>query len=246
MDLMIDWMAVFIIIALGVMIKYLKMHWLIAGYNTSNAEDRKVMSEKGIGEFMGNGLFVLAAVLALGNLGKYLGYPVAQTVSWILFIVVIGFIVIKAQRFAPARKDGKSGTNKTTIALVIGINVLVFGLVAALIIGGNRESAVTIEGHQVKIGGIYSTRIDLREVTDIRMEESIPDIKSRTNGYAFGNTLKGHFLLQDLGKGRLYLHSRRGPFIYIMRDRDYIIVNFDNPDKTRKLYDELLGRWDKS
>lgn len=32
MDLLLDWMAVFIIIALGVMIKYLKIHWLIAGY----------------------------------------------------------------------------------------------------------------------------------------------------------------------------------------------------------------------
>lgn len=36
MDLLFDWMAVFLIIALGVMIKYLKMHRLIAGYAIIN------------------------------------------------------------------------------------------------------------------------------------------------------------------------------------------------------------------
>ena len=48
MDLFVDWLAVLIIVALGIMIKYFKMSWLIAGYNTSSAEDRRVMSEKGI------------------------------------------------------------------------------------------------------------------------------------------------------------------------------------------------------
>lgn len=243
MDLLIDWMAVFIIIALGVMIKYLKMHWLIAGYNTSAAEDRRVMSEKGIGEFIGNGLFVLAAVLTLGNLGKYLGYPIAQAVSWILFIVAVGYIVIKAQRFTPEKSGRKPGRSTATIALTLGITVLVFGVVVAGIVAGNRESTVEIEGQQIRIEGIYSTRVDLEEVIDIRMEDSIPKVKSRTNGYAFGDTLKGNFLLQELGKGRLYLHSDKGPFLYIMTEDSYTIINFNNPDKTRKLYDDLLEHW---
>ena len=64
MDLFIDWLAVFIIVAVGIMIKYFKMSWLIAGYNTSSAEDRRAMSEKGIEDFIGNSMFGLAAILA--------------------------------------------------------------------------------------------------------------------------------------------------------------------------------------
>lgn len=243
MDLFIDWLAVIIIIALGIMIKYLKMSWLIAGYNTSSAEDRRVMSEKGIESFIGNGMFVLAAILAGGNIGKYLGYDFAQTGSWILFTVVLGYVIIRAQKYVPDKTTGESGRKTNSIVLILAVYLLVFAVVAAGIIYGNRESTVAIEGHWIRIGGIYSTRIDFKEVTDIRMEDSIPAIKSRTNGYAFGDTLKGHFLLEDLGKGRLYIHSDKGPFIYIMTSDSYTIVNFDSPDKTKKLFAELSKQW---
>ncbi len=245
MEILIDWMAVIIILVLGVMIKYLKMHWLIAGYNTSPAEDRRAMSEKGIGGFIGNGLFVLAAVLALGNLGKYLGYPMAQLVSWMLFIVVIGYIMIKAQRFAPEKSNHDSASSRKAAGLTIAITVVVFGVVAVGIIGGNRESTVEFAADQVKIRGIYSTQIDLGQVTDIRLEDSIPAIKSRTNGYAFGDTLKGNFLLQDLGKGKLYIHSRKGPFLYVMTNQSYVIMNYRDPNQTRELYERLWERWDQ-
>ena len=46
MDLFVDWLAVLIIVALGIMIKYFKMSWLIAGYNTSSAEDRRGCRKK--------------------------------------------------------------------------------------------------------------------------------------------------------------------------------------------------------
>ena len=244
-EILFDWLAVIIILVLGVMIKYLKMHWLIAGYNTSKAEDRKVMSEKGIGEHMGNGLFVLAAILALGNLGKYLGYPAAQLVSWALFILATGYIVIRAQRFVPDKSSPDPVSSKKAMVWTIAINVVVFAVIAAMIIGGNRESTVEIEAHQVRISGMYGTRLDLREVTDIRIEDSIPAVKSRTNGYAFGDTLKGNFLLQDLGKGKLFIHSRKGPFVYIMTNQSYVIINYKEQDKTRQLYERLVEPWDK-
>ncbi|NLW43827.1 MAG: DUF3784 domain-containing protein [Syntrophomonadaceae bacterium] len=243
MDLFIDWLAVFIIVAVGIMIKYFKMSWLIAGYNTSSAEDRRAMSEKGIEDFIGNSMFGLAAILAGGNIGKYLGYYFAQTGSWILFTVVLGYVIIRAQKYVPDKTPGVSERKNYNTVLILAAYLLVFAVVAAGIIYGSRESAVEIEGHWIRIGGIYSTRIDIKEVTDIRMEDSIPAIKSRTNGYAFGDTRKGHFLLRDLGKGRLYIHSNKGPFIYILTGDSYTIINFDSPAKTRKLFAELSEQW---
>jgi len=243
MDLFVDWLAVLIIVALGIMIKYFKMSWLIAGYNTSSAEDRRVMSEKGIEKFIGNGMFALASILAGGNIGKYLGNHFAQTGSWILFTAVLGYVIIRAQKYVPDKTPGESGRKTNTTVLILAAYLLVFAVVAAGIVYGNRESTVGIEGHWIRIGGIYTTRIDIKEVTDIRMEDSIPAIRSRTNGYAFGDTRKGHFLLQDLGKGRLYVHSNKGPFIYILTNDSYTIVNFDSPDKTRKLFAELSEQW---
>lgn len=237
MDKWIEWLPVILLIILAVMVKHLKMHWLIAGYNTSPAEERKEMSEKGIGEFMGNMLLVMAGVIALGNVGVQMGYLFAQPVSWGIFMLVVVYTVIGAQRFASKKLSSRATKGGL---LFSGIVLL---LVAGMFIVGERESTIEVQNDQVKIGGMYSTEIDLSQVSDIRLEDTIPLIRSRTNGYSTGFTRKGNFLLQDIGKAKLYLHSGHGPYIYILNKGSYVIINFDDKKKTEKLYTQLRQAW---
>ncbi|NLV17751.1 MAG: DUF3784 domain-containing protein [Syntrophomonadaceae bacterium] len=239
MEKLFEWLPVILLIILGVMVKYLKMHWLIAGYNTSPAQARKEMSEKGIGNFMGNMLFVLAGVIALGNLGAQLGYVVAQPVSWGIFLLVVMYIIIGARRFAPEKASGRAGKGGLIITGVV------FLLVAGLFIIGERDSTIEVLNNQIRIGGMYSTKIDLNQVADIRLEDTIPLIKSKTNGYSTGFTRKGYFLLQDIGRARLYLHSNHGPYIYILNEGKYVIINFDDREKTEQLFVQLHQAWSR-
>ncbi|WP_157872825.1 hypothetical protein [Desulfoscipio gibsoniae] len=53
-------------------------------YNTSSPQDQQEMikTKKGLGEFMGNSMFVLAGIIAAGAVLKYFGLEKAAAVSY--------------------------------------------------------------------------------------------------------------------------------------------------------------------
>lgn len=57
-----------IFIILGILIKYGKMHFLIAGYNTMSKEKRAEYDIEGIATLFRNGMFGMALIILLGLL----------------------------------------------------------------------------------------------------------------------------------------------------------------------------------
>ncbi|MGB3343239.1 MAG: DUF3784 domain-containing protein [Aequorivita sp.] len=55
-----------IFIVCGILIKYLKMYFLIAGYNTMSKEKRAKYDIERIANMMGNVFFVMAFIIILG------------------------------------------------------------------------------------------------------------------------------------------------------------------------------------
>ena len=58
--------AAIIFIILGILIKYGKMYWLIAGYNTMPIEEKEKYSIKGIANLFGNVMFGMALIIISG------------------------------------------------------------------------------------------------------------------------------------------------------------------------------------
>lgn len=87
-----------IFIVCGILIKYLKMYFLIAGYNTMSKEKQARYDIKGIAAMMGNTLFVMAFVLILGIWASdWFDDPIFE--FYILFgtsIVGVGYILIQS------------------------------------------------------------------------------------------------------------------------------------------------------
>ena len=79
-------LAVFYVI-LGILIKYGKMHFLIAGYNTMSKEEQAKYDIEGIANLFRNVMFVMALILILGYVAQR--WFNVENGEWIAFFASI-------------------------------------------------------------------------------------------------------------------------------------------------------------
>ena len=85
-------------IVLGILIKYKKIYFLIAGYNTIHKEEKKKYNIEGIANVFRNVMFGMALIIIIGYLtSKITGYPKIQSYTfWISLIIGIPYLIIKS------------------------------------------------------------------------------------------------------------------------------------------------------
>lgn len=77
-----------IFIVLGILIKYGKMYFLIAGYNTMTQEEKAKYDIEGIATVFRNAMFGMAALLVMAHFtAKQLAQPYIEIVT--MFVVII-------------------------------------------------------------------------------------------------------------------------------------------------------------
>lgn len=221
----------------GAIIKYGQQHWLIAGYNTMPEEKKKNVDIAGLASFLGNWLFALGTLTLVGSLICARWYPSLSPCIPILCPAGIIVMVVGAQKYDHNQRRKREKTVLTTVMIFTG---LVLIAAAGLMLYGHRSSPVELESDGIVIGGIYSTTIPREEITGIELKEELPEIISKNNGFSSGQIRKGHFTLEELGRGRLYLESNRGPFIYILTGDSHVLINYQDPLRTEALYKTLL------
>jgi hypothetical protein len=90
--------TVIIFIVLGILIKYGKMYWLIAGYNTMPKEEKEKYDIKGIANLFGNVMFGMALIIILGYLISKLteNLSIQSYAFWTSMIIGIPYLLIKS------------------------------------------------------------------------------------------------------------------------------------------------------
>ncbi len=230
------------IIILGVLIKYFKCYWLIAGYNTASAEKKKNTDIVGLSRFVGNICFVIAGFLVLDYvLEVYLEYSDFSSYAMPVIIIILAvYAVIRAQKFKLSPEK-----NKINHLLRIIFIVFVIALPVGFIIYGISFQKVTVNSEYIKISGVHGIKQEIKDITDIELKNSIPKITRRTNGLSLFNIRKGNFKLKDIGKGKLYIYKGNPPYIYISTGNDYIIINYKDAKETEELYKKIKLNWEK-
>ena len=136
----------------------------------------------------------------------------------------------------------QSSTKKRLMVLV-GILVLVLGAIGLLVYFEEQPPRVTVTDTSFKVQGIiYGEEFALAEITGVALCQHVPRILARTNGYAGGRTLRGHFRLAQLGDGQLFVRLGVPPYLFVRTREDYVIVNFSDPARTQEAYDEVMER----
>ena len=74
---------------LGYLIRYKRLSWLIAGYNTSSKEEKDTYDVAALSAGVGNLMFLLGGTLLVAAIGQLLGLGWAILAGWVLFVAVM-------------------------------------------------------------------------------------------------------------------------------------------------------------
>jgi hypothetical protein len=134
--------------------------------------------------------------------------------------------------------DSKRSFSYLSLILVF----LALLLPAGIVLSGKNETKINLSDNELTIKGMYSLSVRYSDIKLIDTISTMPMIKRRTNGYAFGNTLKGNFTLNDGMKVKLFITEGASPYIYITTDKLSLYINFRDHKKTADLYNTLISR----
>ena len=92
--------------------------------------------------------------------------------------------------------------------------------------------------------GFYFKMITYSEVDSLVLEDKIPNLKLRSNGYAAFGKKKGNFIRSNDAKEiLLFVNKPRSKCIHLfLEDGGEVYFNFDKDEKTVELFNELKIR----
>jgi hypothetical protein len=133
-------------------------------------------------------------------------------------------------------------TSRTpVVAAVIAVAALAFA--GATVYLGFQPPAALLTSDALEVsGGMYSNTVLYSAIRSATLDDMIPRIRLKTNGFAVANTLRGSFNLEGWGNGRLYINRDVPPFVVIRTGNTFLVVNFKEPERTRDLYTDLTAR----
>jgi hypothetical protein len=131
----------------------------------------------------------------------------------------------------------------------LGAGALVLVVVGLALVGGCfylqlQPPTVTVSPHQISVHALfYGQDYPMVDVTHVSLEAALPCIRTRTNGFAGGGILRGNFVVEGLGKGKLFVEQGCSPYVLIRMQSGFVIVNFRESAKTIALFDEIRRHW---
>ena len=233
-------------ILLGIVLSMGKGSFLIAGFNMKTKEEQDKYDKVALCKFTGKIMFALAFSMVFWVLYQAFKIKFLLYIGVVLFFAFIMFLLIYANtgnRFkieggSVEKKQRKVSVNSPMIiGLISLLGVAIFLFV--LVNGTKKETEVIIQGNQIVFTGQYGVTDDLKEITDIQLKNDIPAIGMKVNGAGLGEIKKGDYEVEGLGTCRLFIHTEKSPFIYMMVDGKFTIINFKDSTKTMAIYEEL-------
>jgi hypothetical protein len=89
----------------------------------------------------------------------------------------------------------------------------------------------------------YGATFPADEIVSVSLEPRLPRVLMKTNGFAGAGTLRGKFLVEGWGEGRLYVDEGMAPYVVVRLRQSYAVVNFREPERARVLYEEIARQW---
>jgi len=146
---------------------------------------------------------------------------------------------------ASSASSGQSGADSArTLRWPLVIVGLVLALVGFMLWAESRPPEVQIGPNGLHVRSlVYSATVAPDEVVAVSLEPGLPPIRARTNGFAAGSALRGHFRVAGLGDGQLFLERGHPPYVLLRLRHGYVVVGFRDAGRTRALYAELAAAW---
>ena len=112
--------------------------------------------------------------------------------------------------------------------------------VAGMFYMSMRPPRVVVAAEALTVrGGFYKSVIPIGEITEVVVSDSLPEILARTNGFSFGSARRGHFRLESLGNGMLFLDRGYPPYVVVHTATTYVMISYKDYQHTSGLIEAL-------
>ena len=111
-----------------------------------------------------------------------------------------------------------------------------------------KDNDIKIENNKLEISGDYGSKIELKNIKSITLENNIPEITSKINGAALEIIKKGYFNTKENQNIKLLINSNQKPIILITTKDEKKIFYSAKEKSNKEIYDEIIKKinWKKT
>lgn len=222
------------IVGIGFFVK--KYPDMISGYSTMSEEERENVDILSVASTLKKGMVIIGIVTMIcPTVFSWLKLPELAVIS-IIAPPLIGILILTllVQKY---NHNKQSKFKKQLPALIVVTTIII---VSIMLFHGSRPTKVFISDNNIEFTGQYGLTVQTSEIEKTELLNNIPRIKLRTNGLGLGSIQKGHFILDEIGKCRLFLNLPNPPYLYIeLKNGDKIIFNSTDSHYTEEVYEKI-------
>ncbi|WP_455714884.1 DUF3784 domain-containing protein [Anaerosporobacter sp.] len=249
--MVIIWIVVAICVIMSGVLLSGRGGFLIAGYNTSSAEEKAKYDEKKLCRVMGIGLsFITIIVVAIAVVIQVLGDNIPIWI--IMFFILAIFVDVGAILYFSNTKcyatNVEVGDKRKETSIWLKVSI-VFTIVICLIVGivfstGNIVIAYGENSFTIKASYWSDKEIAYSDVESIEYSKDIEG-GSRTNGFGGPRLQMGSFKNSKFGKYTRYTYTRCDECVVLTVKEKKVVISGENKKSTQAIYEELLQRCEK-
>ncbi|WP_281659193.1 DUF3784 domain-containing protein [Halobacillus sp. Cin3] len=212
-----------------------KEYGLISGFSSRPEEEKRILMENGYVKAVERLLFLLFLLFAGVFLMGLLPVPYGLEISLAVFLLVVlgGAVRVQMYEVPWKRKRSLWITSILGVLVISGIGILTYFSV--------MENDVTVTETHLEISGMYGLEWDLENIDQVTIEEELPEVILKSNGFAAAGQLKGRFRLEEpYGPAHLFIHDQNeGPFLYVQKGEEGLWLSRETREEVEVLDEQL-------
>ena len=226
-----------IFIAIAFFVNENNAKYLLSGYNTMSEVERQNFDIKSYIPYFRNFHIFLGVTLVIISLillyfvnsdwsGIFLGtYPILAYV----------FFIWKSNQFT----KNKSKKQKVTTYAAMSVMFLLFSVIIYEFKSSLKDNEILVDSKKIEITGDYGIEINISNLKSIELIKKLPEISSKTNGFALETIKKGYFRTENDEKVKLLINSKKTPIILLITNDNQKIYYSSKDKSNEEIYNEV-------
>lgn len=209
-----------------------KGSFLIAGYNTANADEKSKYDEKKLCRIVGLGCLIMTfglfSLMMLETYGLYLMIG--------SFVIGMSIILIGSQY---ASLEHHTKKRKSSMIISIVMTILIGGFIVVIMFIGDIH--IQYHDNSLQLSGTFvsSSEISYDDITKIEYRENI-DIGHKKNGINNAVIEAGRYRNDEFNDYRLYGYTNSLQYVIIYTDNEVFVVSGKTKQQTQDIYEKLM------
>ena len=226
-----------IFIAIAFFVNENNAKYLLSGYNTMSEVERQNFDIKSYIPYFRNFHIFLGVTLLIISLillyfvnsdwsGIFLGtYPILAYV----------FFIWKSNQFT----KNISKKQKVTTYAAMSVMFLLFSVIIYEFKSSLKDNEILVDSKKIEITGDYGIEINISNLKSIELIKKLPEISSKTNGFALETIKKGYFRTENDEKVKLLINSKKTPIILLITNDNQKIYYSSKDKSNEEIYNEV-------